>query len=390
MRSDLKILRNDSVFQLYKNHEALIGNHINTETERPLWITFFLFLTISGLLGNTVILLASTRKVIKLDKITTTLIFHVAVLDLTNTIFFIFPTFLTVATDHWMFGDKFCYFQVFTRTPFIYCSMLLVCALNCSKLASVLLPFHSSTWRGRHGHFTAGFVWFISAGSILLYVTGSYTIIFFFPLMSCGVIVDNYEVNMIVETVIMMVSSATVVGTTICLIAIAIRMNSQRGRSANLQGIVTVISIATVYCVSFLPTVVFSATQLMVYNGVLKETKWFVKIVSNNAAVMRLLIYLNNVSNAVIYYASVVSFRDWVRSRLLGVRRWNERERWNEYFRQLQRGNNRVIPVRGRSVREDLGDMARRDVFMLRELGVATRNLLHSEERRTSTLSQSL
>ena len=397
MSSYQKLLSNDSVFQLYENHEALIGNHINTETERPLWISFFLFLTILGLLGNTVILLASSRKAIKLDKITTTLISHVAVLDLTNTIFFILPTFLTVATDHWMFGEKFCYFQVFTRTPFIYCSMLLVCALNCSKLASVLLPFRSSTWRERHGHLTAGVMWVISTGSILLFVTGSYTVIFFFPLMSCGVIVDNYEVNMIVESTIMVGSTATVVGTTICLIVIAIRMNNQRGRSANLQGIITVISVATVYCVSFLPTVIFSATELMLYNGVLAETGWFVQIVSNYGAVMRLLIYLNNVSNAVIYYASVVSFRDWVRSKVLGMRRWNERERWNDYFRQLQRGNNRVIPTRGRSVGEDVNlgpGVASGDVFMLQELrdvsGVATRNLLGSEERRTSTQSQSL
>ena len=339
------------------------------DTEQPVWITFFLLGTIFGLLGNIIILIASWRKAIKLDKITTTLISHVAVLDLINNLIFIFPTFLTVATDRWIFGDKFCNFQVFTRNPFIYFSMLIVCALNCSKLASVLLPFRASNWSVKHGHQTAGAMWLISAASLALLLSSNYRIIFFYPLMSCGVIVDNYEMNVIVESTIMVACTATVVGTTGCLIVIAIRMNFQRGRSANLQGIVTVILVAAVYCVSFLPTVAHSMIELMIVNGIIRDSGGFFDFLTRYSAIMRLLIYLNNVSNVLIYYASVISFRDWVSTMFLSLFRLHDRDRWNEFL--IQRWNNRVIPLYDRQ--NGGGASTRNETIMLQELGEVSR-----------------
>ena len=366
---------NESVFELYAEYESQFGGHLKVETQRPLWIAFFSLGTILGLIGNTIILIASNRRVIKLDKITTTLISHVAILDLINTLIFIFPTFLTVATDHWVFGREFCYFQVYTRNPFIYCSMLLVCALNCSKLASVLLPFRSTNWSVKHGHVTAGAMWLLSAASLLLLLTSSYTVIFFYPLMSCGVILANYAINIIVESTILVVCMAIVVGTTVGLIVIAIRLNFQRGRAANLQGIITVIIVATVYCASFLPTVAYSVTELMIVNEIISDSGGFVEFITRFCAIMRLVIYLNNVSNVLIYYASVISFREWVKTMFLSLFMLHDRERCNEFLRQ--RGNNRVIPtLREHRTQEgvNLGETtARSEMVMLQELGEVPR-----------------
>ena len=199
--------------------------------------------------------------------------------------------------------------------------MLLVCSLNCSKLASILMPFRAANWRTLHGHVLAGAVYLISCSAVLLLVTGPYTVLFFYPLMSCSVVVPDYELHLVLEGGVLLACTVVVVATTTCLVAIAVRLSLQHGRSANLQGIVTVVLVAVVYCVSFLPTVLHSVTQL---------TGLLIDHVTRYGSVLRLLVYLNNVCNVLVYYASVVSFRVWLRSGagwLLGAQRRAEANR---------------------------------------------------------------
>ena len=106
-----------------------LDHNVNPVLARSLFSTFFLLGTLIGLIGSTVILIAIKQKAIRVGKITTALIQHLAVLDLLATLFILFPTFLAAITDRWLLGDNFCDLQAYSRIQMV--SLLMYCPFNC-------------------------------------------------------------------------------------------------------------------------------------------------------------------------------------------------------------------------------------------------------------------
>ena len=133
-----------------------LDHNVNPVLARPLFSTFFLLGT---LIGSTVILIAIKQKAIRVGKITTALIQHLAVLDLLATLFILFPTFLAAITDRWLLGTNFCGLQAYSRWFLFSCTILLTAAMNCSKLVSMLFPFRGARWTIRQGNILASYMW---------------------------------------------------------------------------------------------------------------------------------------------------------------------------------------------------------------------------------------
>ena len=329
--------RNETIFDLYVKYWDLLGNiDVNVEVHRSLWITFFFIGTVMGLLGNTVILIAAKRKAILLDSITTTLIQHVAVSDVLNTLIVIVPEFVTVLTDHWLFGREFCYLRAVSQVSLQTHSMLLVCALNCSKLAFILFPLRSDSWRARYGHIIS-FVMFIVSGlplpiSIILVNKGYVKPMFNFQSITCEFMVIGLPNRLTsayaaINFTLLIGCTAVVIGTTIWLTGIAIKMSRARGNQVKRRGVVTVICIAILYCISFLPITAVYVVFLMDQKGFTFSEEFYQFLLTRGRTLAVHVIYLNNTANVIIYFVSIKSFRDFLKAR------------WRRLFTHCYRGN---------------------------------------------------
>ena len=289
-----------------------LDHNVNPVLARSLFSTFFLLGTLIGLIGSTVILIAIKQKAIRVGKITTALIQHLAVLDLLATLFILFPTCLAAITDRWLLGENFCDLQAYSRWFLFSCTVLLTAAMNCSKLASMLFPFRGAEWTYRQGNILASCMWVASLAlvSIFFLQKDQITVRYFNVQLSCNLIISQqlFIKSAIVIFSVILLGTVIVVISGIWLIVIAVRMSHRQGRSANLQGIFTVILIAVVYCISMLP--LFGHYVLkVIYDNRSFKTIMFCKCIP----------YLNNIANVFIYTVSITSFRNFIKAKFFAI-----------------------------------------------------------------------
>ena len=269
--------------------------------------------TFFGLVGSIIILIGIKKRAIKLDKITTAMILHIAVLDVLATLIIIFPTALTAVTDLWLFGVGFCAFQAYSRWFLTTSSGLLVCALNCSKLAALLFPFRGRNWTSRHGHILAALVWTFSVVIQLgfhLSEGRTYTRFDVYLLM-CDFRIESekFKRGAIIIFFLALLCTLIVLISEIWLVVIAIKLNLRKGiRTVKFQGVMTVVLVAFVYCVSFLPLFAFYLVAVID-----KEEYGYIAVICKSIPLF------NNVSNIFIYMISIRSFRLFVKNLLASV-----------------------------------------------------------------------
>ena len=289
-------------------------NRINIpDLDRALFSISYLLGTFLGLVGSIIILVGIKKRAIKLDKVTTALILHIAVLDILATLVIIFPTALTALTDQWLFGHEFCAFQSYLKWFLVSSSVLLVCALNCSKLAGLLFPFRGANWNSWQGHILACLMWILSFVLNLIFhlSKGRARAAFHYDSLMCDLIVDWEKLmkGAIMIFSVTLLCTLIVLISEIWLVVIAIKLNLRKGiRTVKFQGVITVILVALVYCVSFLPLFAFYLVM------VIDEEKS-----GYTAVICKSIPLFNNVSNIFIYMISIRSFRKFTNNLLASV-----------------------------------------------------------------------
>ena len=89
---------------------------IDDLTERQILIGYRGLLTVSSLIGDSLILVGSLRyNAIKLHKIIVIFVQHMAVADLLLTVFGIVPGAVSLAANDWILGDVLCYLSYFFK-----------------------------------------------------------------------------------------------------------------------------------------------------------------------------------------------------------------------------------------------------------------------------------
>ena len=88
---------------------------IRNNLERNSWASYFLFGVLSSLIGDTLILVASSQKcAFKINKILVTIIQHIAISDVINTITFLLPKTISLLAKSWVLGPALCYASVYS------------------------------------------------------------------------------------------------------------------------------------------------------------------------------------------------------------------------------------------------------------------------------------
>ena len=83
---------------------------IKDDAERSILVLWNLTVLLASLIGDSIILIATIKyKAIKLHKVILTVMQHMAVCDLIQTVFRVFPEHVALITDVWRMGELLCH-----------------------------------------------------------------------------------------------------------------------------------------------------------------------------------------------------------------------------------------------------------------------------------------
>ena len=295
---------------------------ITSEQGRYSWAGYLLFVLISSLVGDTIILLASTRyQALRLNKCVVVVLQHIAVCDIVACWGYVIPTLISLLSDRWILGDHIAHLHLYLDYLTFHSTICLTCALAWIKFLLIKRPFQTRTWTRKGIHQLCLFIWICAnIYPILRFILDTDGLVFSY--ISYNI---NYGLSASSSTAERTIAYTFTVLTVdlptlgvmiaICLtLAQLFRAREQsrisRGR-VRWQGIATVLATASVYCVSIIPH------RVSYYVAISLERRYWSE--SNVNRTLELLTKLNIVSNFYIYCLTVPSFRGFIRSKIFEI-----------------------------------------------------------------------
>ena len=293
---------------------------VHGNAERYTWAAYQLFVLLSSLIGDTLILVASFHKdAFKISKLIVTVIQHIAVSDLMNSIIFALPKATSLLANSWVLGPTLCNAQPYLIYFVNPASMCLIAVLTTFKFLILRYPLRAASWSANRAHQVCGFMWVSSFINPILMLSGD----------KRGVHFDNriyhcrYEYNddlwkvalPITVLIFSVIPYLTIISTTVPTLKYL--MNARRssirfqGR-VPWQGALTVALTAIIYTISTLPTALYHVLEKFI-KGREYPFDWFhmefTRICSS-------LLMINIIANFYIYCLTIKSFRRFLFSRL--------------------------------------------------------------------------
>ena len=300
------------------------SNDINeygiNEEGRAFWVIYLLIVLLSSLIGDSIILIASIKyNAIKLNKFLVTIMQHIAVCDILTSLSFVLPTMISLIANRWVLGEVLAYTHLYLNVYSIQAGIYLTCALTSSKLLILRFAKRSSGWQVKHAHVVCGVVWVFALiwpalrlgydrdGLLFSYV--HYNINF-------GAFTNYTKLDKILITAfvyLVLYIPIVIVILTTCGILYYLRSARKAARASGghvrWQGIVTVVTVAVFFIISFLPD---SITALPITNITPEDWPKF-------SRAFEMLNTLNIMPNFYIYLATIPSFREFVGTRVAVV-----------------------------------------------------------------------
>ena len=311
------------------DHDAGYSNRtvfsIENDALRYTWAGYSLFVIVSSFIGDTTILIASIKyRAFRLHKAIIVIIQHIAFSDLMVSATDILPRFVSTVANDWVLGSFLCYLTGYGRFFFNAASVLLLCALTSSKLLLLKYPLRFRTTTVKQAHiFCYVACWLVAAGlpaSFLL--VDMYDIHFSYKDYQCIYAATSdvwLWLKLLHAVFYVMIPTGFVVACTIFLLIVAKRFARRGQESLKLQGTMAIVLTAVVYCISFLPYVLFRIVESVVVKTDPDESQRI--FLANFYRVVLSFVSLNTISNFFIYSLTVDSFRRFVLSRILPTRR---------------------------------------------------------------------
>ncbi|KAL5252557.1 hypothetical protein ACHWQZ_G015365 [Mnemiopsis leidyi] len=144
---------------------------IQSDTERYIWAVYFLIGVLSSVIGDTLILIASSRGgVFKVSKFLVAIIQHIAVSDLASVITFLLPTNVSLIANVWILGKTLCYARAYTAYVIYMTGMSLIAVLTTSKFLILQYPLRAARWTTKTAHQVCSLVWISSLITPILFL----------------------------------------------------------------------------------------------------------------------------------------------------------------------------------------------------------------------------
>ena len=295
------------------NNKTVYG--IKSNTVRYTWVGYQLFVIISSLAGDTTILIACIKhKAFKLHRVITVVIQHMAICDLMVCVTDIFPRLVSIIADGWVFGKFLCCFCAYMAYYLNPTSMFLITVMSTNKLLLLRYPLRFGTTTLKKANLFCFTCWLAALSFPATgFLVDWQNIYFSYRIYQCdyGYSADIWYWLRPLFSILLFISTCQVVGSTICLLLKAKQCAKRGHDSLKWQGIMTTVLTATVYCISVLPYTVYSVRQ-SIANVLDKSQSFFTSF----ARIAISCLALNTISNFYIYSLTVLSFREFVRSRI--------------------------------------------------------------------------
>ena len=291
----------------YTNTSSIYAIHSNTV--RYTWTTYYVFVLLSSLLGDSTILIASVKyRAFRLHDFIIVLIQHIAVCDILVSLTNAFPMMVSLMYGEWVLGEMWC-----RVTPYpVYCtnsaSIMLISAMTTSRLILLRTPRKQRCFTAERAHAMCAAIWVFSLGlPIMFLLVDKNDIGFDQRIYLCDYAFSSaiWRWLLPVMTSVVMYIPAILTGlSTVPLVLYlckARRVARRSGGSRRWQGIMTAVLTAIVYSISILPYAVYRIIQSYFGPTSFIHTHFFRLAVS--------FLSLNTISNFYIYSMTVQSFR---------------------------------------------------------------------------------
>jgi hypothetical protein len=289
---------------------------IHKDAERYTWVAYILFVILSSLVGDTLIVYASfQRDAFKLNKFIITVIRYIAISDLAYVIMSGIPRAVSLVADTWVLGSAMCYATTYTIHFSFSAGCYFIAILTSSKFLLLKFPLRSATWTRQMAHMVCN----LSLIPILALLMITLAVDMNDVAFDYSNYVCRYAFNAeiwtqllpILPIIAVFVPDIIIVVTTIMILKYAGKSARRVKTSVKWQGTLTVILTAAVYCISNLPLFIFHLGRRFVKQD---PTNPFLLHFSRVAGAMSMI---NVMSNFYIYTLTIRSFRRFLRSKIL-------------------------------------------------------------------------
>ena len=291
---------------------------IPNSAERYAWATYALFVALSSILGDIVILVASrNRDSFRLNKFLVTIMQHIAVCDMSVSISKILPSAVSLFADSWVLGEVLCYARPYLDYYFHPTNMYLICTLTTGKFLLLRKPARARNWSKKQAHVICSVVWmtpFVTL--ILMYSSSKDDVTLDYRIFSCEYGWNAYifkEIVPFLSIVSTIFTNALMIITTIPILKYLVKARKSARRTKKIvpwQGALTVSLTAFVYCLSTLPWGVYTLGNAFLDN--FKENRGF-NLLYRYAYFIS---WANISSNFFIYTLTITSFRRYLLNKI--------------------------------------------------------------------------
>ena len=307
-----------------EEYEMTLPDHLKfgllSDAERHSWAGYHIFVLLSSLVGDSLILYASfQRDAFKLNKFIVTIIQFIAVSDLVYAIFSVLPRTVSFLADSQALGEAagVCYTTVYVSYFNYSAGMSLIAALTTAKFLLLKYPIRCSNWTEKIAVKVCGIILIPPLlFPVLFLIVDKDDITFDIKIYTC-----NYEFGAEIWTklrpitfiVTLFIPNIIIVITTIptLMYLAAARKSAKRVRgSVSWQGALTVALTAIVYCVSTLPNFVYGVGERFVKDHLSSSFR------NKFHRYSEFLLIVNIMSNFYIYALTIKSFRNFLRAKV--------------------------------------------------------------------------
>ena len=285
--------------------------------ERYLWATYLILVFLSSIIGDSIILIASTRyNAIRLNRIIVAVMQHIAICDITASLSYVLPMMISLIANGWILGGPLAYCHVY----FEHCSMvgsnLFICALTCSKLLILKFPLRKQRWTTKKAHVACACIWILSLvfpairlaldQRELIFDFISYTVNYGIPSQYSKADDIAFITMHVLSNYIPLLTVIITTSLTLLHLNRSRKLAKWNGREKRWQGIVTVVATATVFCISVIPGDM--AIYTILHPAEVEEAK--LRRFCDTS------LTFNIVCNFFIYSLTVPSFRNFIKSKI--------------------------------------------------------------------------
>ena len=277
--------------------------------ERCFLIAWSIITALISLPGNTLILVASLKyNAIKLDRVSVILIRNLAVADLVYAGTVIAPTVSTLLAEEWVYGQVLCSVQFVATWTAHVGGIVLVCALNVSKLTCLLFPLRAIARRKCIGRLISAVIW---GAVFLVCIPAIYWAVrgwvgFSASSYRCD---GSYELTSgkwwlpVLSVLFGLVPIVVVTVTTLWLMFYV-----KRVRGLQKRGVVTLVLVSVVFMVAHTPYVLLFLSYAVLEPGDPRYATFY----EHYYRFSLFIVFINYVANPFIYFVSIESFKEFV------------------------------------------------------------------------------